>query len=77
QQVAALRRWVTQDIGALARPDAVQFVAQLPKTRSGKVMRRLLRALARGEAIVEDTSTLEDPTIIGRLQAGRPVQKNH
>jgi acetyl-CoA synthetase len=74
QQVAALRRWVTQDIGALARPDTVQFVAQLPKTRSGKVMRRLLRALARGEAIVEDTSTLEDPTIIGRLQAGRPVQ---
>ncbi len=57
---AALRAQVTDLIGAIARPDDIHFVDGLPKTRSGKIMRRLLRARARGEEIDQDTSTLED-----------------
>ena len=58
---ATLRQWVAQQIGAIARPDAVYFCDALPKTRSGKIMRRLLRSLARKEPITDDTSTLENP----------------
>ncbi|MEY2342074.1 acetate--CoA ligase [Acidithiobacillus sp. IBUN Pt1247-S3] len=60
QLSAALRSQVTDMIGAIARPDDIHFVDALPKTRSGKIMRRLLRAQARGEEITQDISTLED-----------------
>ncbi|MDD3761562.1 MAG: acetate--CoA ligase [Acidithiobacillus sp.] len=60
QLSAVLRAQVTDLIGAIARPDDIHFVDSLPKTRSGKIMRRLLRAQARGEEITQDISTLED-----------------
>src|SRR5690606_16736586 len=56
--VQELREWVTEQLGALARPDDIRFADNLPKTRSGKIMRRLLRAIARGEEITQDISTL-------------------
>jgi acetyl-CoA synthetase len=62
-----LRAWVGREIGAIAKPDEIRFGDNLPKTRSGKIMRRLLRALARGEAITQDTSTLENPAILEQL----------
>ena len=65
---AELREWVGQKIGAIAKPDEIRFVDGLPKTRSGKVMRRLLRTVGRGEAITQDTSTLENAAILGQLQ---------
>ena len=63
-----LREWVSQELGAIARPDDVRFADNLPKTRSGKIMRRLLRAIARGEEITQDVSTLENPAIIDQLR---------
>ncbi len=63
-----LRAWVTKEIGALARPDDIRFTQALPKTRSGKIMRRLLRELATGGEIRGDTSTLEDFSVIARLR---------
>lgn len=63
-----LRTWVAQQIGKIAMPDEIRFGENLPKTRSGKIMRRLLRALARGEAITQDVSTLENPAILEQLQ---------
>src|SRR5699024_295122 len=63
-----LREWVADQIGAIAKPDEIRFVDNLPKTRSGKIMRRLLRAIGRGEAITQDTSTLESETILAQLQ---------
>ncbi len=63
-----LRAWVTQQIGALARPDDVRFTQALPKTRSGKIMRRLLRELASSGEIKGDISTLEDFSVIARLR---------
>jgi len=63
-----LRVWVTQQIGALARPDDVRFTQALPKTRSGKIMRRLLRELASSGDIKGDISTLEDFSVIARLR---------
>jgi len=62
-----LRDWVAKEIGPIARPREIRFGENLPKTRSGKIMRRLLRALARGEAITQDTSTLENPAILEQL----------
>jgi len=62
-----LREHVAMKIGALARPDDILFSADLPKTRSGKIMRRLLRSLAKNEAITQDTSTLENPAILDQL----------
>ena len=60
-------------MGAIAKPDDIRFAELLPKTRSGKIMRRLLRALARGEEITQDISTLENPAIIAQLRdAGTP-----
>jgi len=66
--VTNLRNWVTSEIGAIARPDEIRFGDNLPKTRSGKIMRRLLRSIAKGDAITQDTSTLENPGILAQLQ---------
>jgi acetyl-CoA synthetase len=63
-----LRKWVTKEIGALARPDDIRFTESLPKTRSGKIMRRLLRELATHGEIKGDTTTLEDFTVIAKLR---------
>ena len=63
-----LRDWVTEQLGAIARPDDIRFADNLPKTRSGKIMRRLLRAIARNEDITQDLSTLENPAIIEQLR---------
>jgi len=62
-----LRAWVAKEIGPIAKPKDIRFGDNLPKTRSGKIMRRLLRSLARGEAITQDTSTLENPGILDQL----------
>ena len=66
--VADLRNWVAQEIGPIAKPDEIRFGDNLPKTRSGKIMRRLLRALAKGEEITQDISTLENPAILEQLK---------
>jgi acetyl-CoA synthetase len=66
--VAELRDWVGKEIGPIAKPDEIRFGDNLPKTRSGKIMRRLLRAIAKGEAITQDVSTLENPTILEQLK---------
>ncbi|MDP1708694.1 MAG: acetate--CoA ligase [Gammaproteobacteria bacterium] len=63
-----LRAWVTEQIGPIARPDDIRYADNLPKTRSGKIMRRLLRSIAAGEAITQDTSTLENEGILLQLQ---------
>ena len=62
-----LRDWVTKEIGPIAKPKDIRFGENLPKTRSGKIMRRLLRSLAKGEQITQDTSTLENPAILTQL----------
>ncbi len=62
-----LRNWVAKEIGPIAKPKDIRFGDNLPKTRSGKIMRRLLRSIARGEAITQDTSTLENPAILEQL----------
>ena len=59
---------IKTDIGAIALCDDIVFVPDLPKTRSGKIMRRILRSLAKGEEITQDTSTLEDPSIVGKIK---------
>jgi acetyl-CoA synthetase len=66
--VNELRTWVAEHLGAIARPDDIRFADNLPKTRSGKIMRRLLRAIARGEEIAQDVSTLENPAILDQLR---------
>jgi len=66
-----LRNWVAKEIGPIAKPKDIRFGDNLPKTRSGKIMRRLLRSIAKGEAITQDTSTLENPAILEQL-----AQKN-
>ena len=63
-----LRDWVAEQLGAIAKPDGIRFADNLPKTRSGKIMRRLLRSIARGEEITDDISTLENPAIIEQLR---------
>jgi acetyl-CoA synthetase len=63
-----LRQHVVKEIGALARPDDLRFTDSLPKTRSGKIMRRLLRQIASGEEKLGDTTTLEDLTVLAKLQ---------
>lgn len=65
-----LRRHVAHEIGALAKPDDIRFTDTLPKTRSGKIMRRLLRELAAGGVIAGDTTTLEDFSVLEKLRAG-------
>jgi acetyl-CoA synthetase len=66
--IAELRDWVAKEIGAIAKPDDIRFGDNLPKTRSGKIMRRLLRSVAKGERITQDISTLENPAILAQLQ---------
>ncbi len=63
-----LRNWVGKEIGPIAKPKDIRFGDNLPKTRSGKIMRRLLRSLAKGEEITQDTSTLENPAILEQLK---------
>ena len=62
-----LRDHIAKEIGPIAKPKDIRFGENLPKTRSGKIMRRLLRSLAKGEAITQDTSTLENPAILNQL----------
>ena len=64
----SLRAHVADQIGAIARPDAIRFTDALPKTRSGKIMRRLLRAIASGDEQTQDTSTLEDYSVLAKLR---------
>jgi len=66
--VAELREWVGKEIGPIAKPDEIRFGDNLPKTRSGKIMRRLLRSLAKGEEITSDISTLDNPAILEQLK---------
>jgi len=63
-----LRDWVGKEIGPIAKPKEIRFGDNLPKTRSGKIMRRLLRSLAKGETITQDVSTLENPAILDQLK---------
>jgi acetyl-CoA synthetase len=68
KQIAAqLRDWVAKEIGPIAKPKDIRFGDNLPKTRSGKIMRRLLRSIAKGEDITQDVSTLENPAILEQL----------
>jgi acetyl-CoA synthetase len=68
-----LRGWVGDQLSPIAKPDEIRLTDNLPKTRSGKIMRRLLRAIARGEEITQDVSTLENPAIIEQLRGASPV----
>jgi acetyl-CoA synthetase len=68
QLARELREWVGKEIGPIAKPDDIRFGDNLPKTRSGKIMRRLLRAIAKGEEITQDVSTLENPAILDQLK---------
>jgi acetyl-CoA synthetase len=63
-----LRNWVAKEIGPIAKPKDIRFGDNLPKTRSGKIMRRLLRSIAKGEEITQDVSTLENPAILEQLK---------
>jgi acetyl-CoA synthetase len=65
--VKELQDWVGKEIGAIAKPKDIRFGDNLPKTRSGKIMRRLLRSIAKGEEIKQDVSTLENPAILQQL----------
>ncbi|PYE54240.1 acetate--CoA ligase [Deinococcus yavapaiensis] len=71
-----LRRHVAREIGAIARPDEIRFAEALPKTRSGKIMRRLLRQIASGQETSGDTSTLEDASVLDKLRRSPGVTGN-
>jgi acetyl-CoA synthetase len=64
-----LRNHVGREIGSLAKPDSIRFAVALPKTRSGKIMRRILKEIAAGGTVKGDTSTLEDFSVVANLQA--------
>src|SRR5712672_2627332 len=66
--VKELRDWVGEELGPIAKPDNIRFADNLPKTRSGKIMRRLLRAIANDQPITQDVSTLENPAIVDQLR---------
>jgi acetyl-CoA synthetase len=66
--IKELQNWVGKEIGPIAKPKDIRFGDNLPKTRSGKIMRRLLRGLAKGEELTQDTSTLENPAILEQLK---------
>ncbi len=69
----ALVKWVREEIGPIATPDVIQFAPGLPKTRSGKIMRRILRKIAEGDfGALGDTSTLADPGVVDTLVTERP-----
>jgi acetyl-CoA synthetase len=70
--IKELQDWVAKEIGPIAKPRDIRFGDNLPKTRSGKIMRRLLRSIAKGETIAQDVSTLENPAILEQL--GQPVK---
>jgi hypothetical protein len=73
-----LRNWVGEQLSPIAKPDDIRLTDNLPKTRSGKIMRRLLRSVARGEDITQDMSTLENPAILEQLRGeddGAPQSK--
>jgi hypothetical protein len=79
-----LRGWVGEQLSPIAKPDDIRLTDNLPKTRSGKIMRRLLRSIARGEEITQDMSTLENPGILDQLRgvpaaerAGRTAGRKH
>ncbi len=63
-----LRNWVSKEIGPIAKPKEIRFGDNLPKTRSGKIMRRLLRVIAKGQEVTQDVSTLENPAILQQLK---------
>jgi acetyl-CoA synthetase len=65
--IKELQDWVGKEIGAIAKPKDIRFGDNLPKTRSGKIMRRLLRSIAKGEEITQDVTTLENPAILKQL----------
>ncbi|HET6786561.1 MAG TPA: acetyl-coenzyme A synthetase, partial [Aquabacterium sp.] len=67
QLATELRNHVAHEIGPIAKPKDIRFGDNLPKTRSGKIMRRLLRVIAKGDAVTQDTSTLENPAILDQL----------
>ena len=68
-----LMQWVRKEIGPIATPDVLQFAPSLPKTRSGKIMRRILRKIAENDTgNLGDTSTLADPSVVDDLLANRP-----
>ncbi|TSH93112.1 acetate--CoA ligase [Verticiella sediminum] len=67
QVAKTLRDWVSKEIGPIAKPKEIRFGENLPKTRSGKIMRRLLRTVAQGQEVTQDTSTLENPAILQQL----------
>jgi acetyl-CoA synthetase len=69
-----LRAWVGEQLGAIAKPDNIRFADNLPKTRSGKIMRRLLRSIAAGQEITQDVSTLENPAIVDQLRGIEEAQ---
>ncbi|MBI4938451.1 MAG: acetyl-coenzyme A synthetase, partial [Nitrosomonadales bacterium] len=66
--VEDLRNLLSKELGPIAKPDDIRFGDNLPKTRSGKIMRRLLRSIATGEEITQDISTLENPAILEQLK---------
>jgi acetyl-CoA synthetase len=68
ETVKEINQMIKTEIGNIALCDDMIFVPDLPKTRSGKIMRRILRAIAKGEEITQDTSTLEDPSIVEKIQ---------
>lgn len=70
--VAALKKRVRSRIGAFASPDVIQYAPGLPKTRSGKIMRRILRKIALGDKDIGDTTTLADPSVVEELFKNRP-----
>jgi acetyl-CoA synthetase len=69
QLAASLRDWVGREIGPIAKPEEIRLGESLPKNRSGKILRRLLRSLARDEAISQDISTLENPAVLEQLRS--------
>jgi acetyl-CoA synthetase len=71
--VNELRAWVADQLSPIAKPDDIRLTDNLPKTRSGKIMRRLLRSIARGEEITQDVSTLENPAILEQLRGAPPA----
>jgi acetyl-CoA synthetase len=73
---AALTKWVRTEIGPIATPDIIQFAPGLPKTRSGKIMRRILRKIAENDlGSLGDTSTLADPSVVAALIESRPPRR--
>jgi hypothetical protein len=68
--IGELRNWVGEQLSPIAKPDEILLTDNLPKTRSGKIMRRLLRSIARGEEITQDVTTLENPGILEQLKGG-------